>query len=106
MVVPVDELFAVGRVGRLPAVCHFGPTTPADVNRVDPRVPGGVAIHHVGDPLAAGRVGRAAVIPIVVGDLELIPAAGVGSVDLVVVPVVGRIGYPAVFARKGSLRLL
>src|SRR5215207_5219189 len=104
MVVPIDDPLAVGRVGRLSAVGHFALSTPTDVDRVDLVV---VSIElHVGDPLGTGRVGRAVVVPIVVGDLEFIPAAGVDGVDLVVVPVVGRIGYPAVLAGKGSFRLL
>src|SRR5215207_1430624 len=106
MVVPIDELFPVGRVGRLSAGRNFDLTTPADVDRVDGGAPGGVAVHHVGDPLAAGRVRRAVVARIVVGDLELIPAAGVDGVDLVVVPVVARIGDPTVLSREGSFRIL
>src|SRR5215207_9679199 len=106
MVVPIDDPLAVGRVGRLSAVGHFGLSTPADVDRVDLRVPGGVAVHHVGDLLAVGRVARGGFVRVVVGEFGLTSPTDFDRVDLVVVPVVGRIGYPAVLAGKGSFRLL
>src|ERR687897_942438 len=102
MVVPIDELFAVGRVGRLSAGRNFGLTTPADVDRVDGGASGGVAVHHIGYFLAVGRVGRTGFVRVVVGDLVLISAAGVDGVDLVVVPVVARIGDPTVLSPEGS----
>ena len=47
----------------------------------------------IGDLLAIRRVGRGLVVRIVVGDLEGCPPGGLDCVDLVVVPVEGRLSY-------------
>jgi hypothetical protein len=49
-------------------VGELGLTPSEGVDRVDVFT-GDVAVYHVGDSLAAGRVGRAVVVPIVSGDL-------------------------------------
>src|SRR5215218_7280930 len=94
MVVPIDELFPVGRVGRLSAGRNFGLTTPADVDRVDGGAPDGVAVHHVGYFLAVGRVGRSGFVRVVVGQLEFPTPTGVDCVDLGVVSIESHVGDP------------
>src|ERR671912_198488 len=101
MVVPIDDLYAVGRVGRLSAGCNFGLTTPADVDRVDLRVPGGVVVHHVGDLLAIGRVGRSGFVGVVLGEFGLSSPTDFDRVDLCVVSIEFHVGDPLAAGRVG-----
>src|ERR671914_1281200 len=102
MVVPIDYLFTVGRVGRLSAVRNFGLTTPSEgVDRVDLRVPGGVAVHHVGDLLAVGRVGRSGFVRVVLGEFGLSSPTDFDRVDLCVVSIGFHIGDPLAAGRVG-----
>src|SRR5688500_5068479 len=101
MVVPIDDLLAVGRVGRLSAGRNFGLTTTADVDRVDGGAPGGVAVHHVGDLFAVGRVGRSGFVRVVVGEFGLTSPTGFDRVDLGVVSIVSHVGDPLGPGRVG-----
>src|SRR5215210_5546177 len=101
MVVPIDDLFAVGRVGRLSAGRNSGLTTPADVDRVDLRVPGGVAVHHVGDLLAVGGVGRSGFVRVVVGEFGLTSPTDFDRVELCVVSIELHVGDPLGVGRVG-----
>src|ERR671910_2064080 len=101
MVVPIDELFAVGRVGRLSAGRNFGLTTPADVDRVDGGAPGGVAVHHIGYFLAVGRVGRSGFVRVVVSEFDLTSPTGFDRVDLGVVSIVSHVSDPLAPGRVG-----
>src|SRR5215207_275928 len=101
MVVPIDDPLAVGRVGRLSAVGHFALSTPTDVDRVDLRVPGGVAVHHVGDLLAVGRVARGGFVRVVVGEFGLTSLTDFDRVDLVVVSIELHVGDPLGTGRVG-----
>src|SRR5215212_6427801 len=103
----VGDLLAVGRVGRIEVfsivVGELDPVPCAHIDRIELTVV--CAVVRIDDLLAAGRIGRKEVISMVVGELGLTSPTGVDGVDLGVVSLVSYIGYFAVFARKGSLRL-
>src|SRR5215208_1136285 len=102
MVVPIDYLFAVGRVGRLSAARKFGFATPADVDRVDLSMTGGITFrHHVGDLLAVGRVARSGFVRVVVGEFGLTSPTDFDRVDLVVVSIELHVGDPLGAGRVG-----
>src|SRR5215213_7998720 len=102
MVVPIDYLFAVGRVGRLSTARKFGFATPADVDRVDLSMTGGITFrHHVGDLLAVGRVGRSGFVRVVVGEFGLTSPADSDRVDLCVGSLDFDVGDPLGAGRVG-----
>jgi hypothetical protein len=84
-------------------VGKLGLTASADLDRVDV-VPEIVSfVPRVDDLLAIGLLGRLGGVHTVFGYSDFIPCRRVHRVDGVEV---ARIGYPAVFARKGRPRLL
>src|SRR5215212_10328187 len=80
-------------------------TAPAHFDRVDLGVSIGLGVvslvAHIGYLLAIGRVGRTAIVRVVVGYFGLAPTAYVDGVNLRVVSVGGRKGYPLAVRRVG-----
>ena len=72
---------------RVVDVGNLGLTTPDGVDRVDITL--GIILQawkaRVDDPFAVWRIGKIELVLVVVGELDLIPSAGVDSVDLGVV---------------------